>query len=594
MIKSRLNNLKEYIKNNKIDYFIIPTMDFHNSEYVSDYFKVREYFSGFNGSNGTLVISKNMVGLWTDGRYFLQASQQLEETGIVLFRMGEENVPTILEYIEKEIKPSQIIGFYGKTMSASFGKKIELLAEKKTAHIIYDLSPANDLWKNRPCLPASKGWILEKKYAGKSYKDKVQNVRMLMTQNDSEYLVLSKLDDIMWLYNLRGSDIACNPVLLSYSLISKEKSFLFLQKESITANLEKYLSDNQIQWYDYSDFFLFLQNFSFNGKIWIDSEHSNYTLYKIITNKKLFIDKQNPIVLLKSIKNEIEQDLIREIYLKDSVAVTKFIYQILKELPMVTHTEVSAASIVNNYRKEIEGFLDYSFPTISAYAENAAIIHYEPGEKKVELMNKGLLMVDSGGQYLKGTTDVTRTIALGEIREIERLHYALVCTGMLNLQNAKFIYGTTGKNLDILARLPLWEKELDYKHGTGHGIGFVLNVHEGPQSIRWNDISKQSETVFEDGMVISDEPGIYITGSHGIRIENILLCKRCNESDFGTFMNFEPLTYVPLDSNILERKFLTEDSIQKINAYQQKVFEKISPFLTQDEQKWLKNYTKKI
>ncbi len=593
-IKERLQQMKQFLKQQEIDYFIIPTMDYHNSEYVSDYFKVREYFSGFNGSNGTLLISQDKMGLWTDGRYFSQAEKQLHGTDIVLFRMGEENVPTISAYIEKEMKPSQTVAFYGKTMAASFGKAIEKIVDNKAGNIKYDISPAAYLWKDRPSIPTSKPWILDVKYAGKTYQEKVDQVRQQMKENQVTNLVLSKLDDIMWLFNLRGSDIACNPVFLSYALITMDESFIFMQKEAINEKIQKYLMNNKVQIYLYKDTYDFLEKRVVQGKIWMDMENMNYSLFKILENKGEFLNKENPIVHLKAVKNEVEQQAIKEIYLKDSVAVTKFIYQILKEIKEKKHTEVSAANLINELRKEIDGFLDYSFPTISAYAENAAIIHYEPGEKKVVLKNKGLLMVDSGGQYLKGTTDVTRTIALGEVSETEKKHYALVCTGMLNLQKAKFMYGATGKNLDILARLPLWEEGLDYRHGTGHGIGFVLNVHEGPQSIRWKYISDQAETVFEDGMLISDEPGIYVEGSHGIRIENILLCKTYKKSEYGKFLKFEPLTYVPLDSNLLDKRYLTEDSIQNINQYQKKVYEKISPFLNDTERSWLEKYTKEI
>lgn len=593
-ICNRLEALRKYLKNNNLDYYIIPTSDYHNSEYVSDFFKVREFFSGFNGSNGTLVVSENEAGLWTDGRYFLQADQQLEGTGIDLYRMGEKDVPTIIEFLEQKVHSQQTIAFNGMTMSASFGKQLEKLIENKNVQIEYQILPEEELWEGRPKLPASKSWILEDKFAGKSCQEKLSEVREELAKENASYLALSKLDDIMWLFNLRGSDIECNPVLVSYAFISKNEVYLFLQDKSLTNDVRAYLKANSVILLDYTEVFSFLEDYKYNGLVWMDLGNANYSLYKTIAKNSEYIDESNPTELMKAKKNEVEQHCIRDAYIKDSVAVTRFIYQLLNETEIDQMTEVLAAEKIDSLRAEIDGFLDLSFPTISAYADNAAIIHYEPGEKEVPLKAAGMLMVDSGGQYLTGTTDVTRTIALGEVTEEMKAHYAYVCAGMLNLQNAIFMHGTTGRNLDILARQPLWENGLDYRHGTGHGIGFVLNVHEGPQNIRWKYLEGHKETVFEDGMIVSDEPGIYIAGSHGIRIENILMCKSYKETEYGTYLKFDPLTYAPLDSNLLDKKYLKAETIEKINLYHKEVYDKISPYLNADEKKWLKEYTKEM
>lgn len=593
-IQERIKELREYLKENQLDYYIIPTSDYHNSEYVSDYFKVREFFSGFNGSNGTLVVSEKEAGLWTDGRYFLQAEKQLDETGIDLYRMGEPNVPTIIEFLNQEVKENQTISFNGMTMSASFGMKVEELAKEKNAKVEYQIIPEEKIWNERPELPATKGWILEEQFSGKSFLDKLESVRVKIKENNASYLALSKLDDIMWLFNLRGNDIECNPVLVSYAFITESEVYLFLQKKSISDEVSVYLKENNVTLLDYSQVFSFLTEYRYDGTIWVDLSNANYSLYKTIKDKSRFINATNPTELMKAKKNDVEQNCLREAYLKDSVAVTRFIFQMIKEINSKDMTEVSAAEKMDSLRKQIDGFLDLSFPTISAYAENAAIIHYEPGEREVSLKAKGMLMLDSGGQYLKGTTDVTRTIALGEVSETQKEHYAYVCAGMLNLQNAVFMQGISGRNLDILARKPLWEKGLDYRHGTGHGVGFALNVHEGPQNIRWKHIEGHEEIAFSDGMVVSDEPGIYIPGSHGIRIENILLCKTHMETEYGLYLKFEPLTYVPLDSNLLDRKYLKSETIEQINLYQKAVYDKISPYLNEEEKEWLKKYTEEI
>ncbi len=590
----RLKRLRAYLEKEQVDYMVIPTSDEHMSEYVCDYFKVREYVSGFNGSNGTLVISKSRAGLWTDGRYFLQAEEQLAGTGIDLFKMGEPEVPTTLEYLESNIKNGECIGFHGKTMSAGFGKKMESIALNKNAKINYEIDVAEAIWNDRPALPSTEGWVLDNEFSGEVFSDKKNRVLDVVRENGAEALVLSKLDDIMWLFNIRANDIAYNPVMLSYAYISEDTSLIFLQQDSLTKELQKYFTDQGIKYRPYSEIFSYIETEQLGHILEIDLKNVNFTLFKKIDESRKYVDVSNPTELLKARKNEIEQKNLKEIYLQDSVAVTKFIYWILHEGQTEVQTEVSAAQKIDDLRKEIPGFIDLSFPTISAYQEHAAIIHYEPGETETVLKNHGVLMVDSGGQYKKGTTDVTRTIALGPVSEELKEHYANVCEGMLSLQNAVFAKGSTGRNIDILARQPLWKKGLDYRHGTGHGVGYVLNVHEGPQNIRWKYIKDMEEIEFEDGMVTSNEPGYYLDHNYGIRIENIELCKTYMETEYGTFLHFEPLTYVPLDSNILDVKYLSKNVIEQINQYQMEVYQRISPYLSDDEKEWLKKYTASI
>lgn len=596
LIKQRMTQMRSLMKERKIDAYLIPTADFHNSEYVSDYFMAREYMSGFSGSNGTLVVMQKEAGLFTDGRYFIQAEKELAGTDIILYRMGEENVPTVLQFLESKITAGSTIAFDGRVIDAKYGQRLQKITERKAAHIKYEEDLVNIIWKDRPPLPQGDVFIISNELAGQSVSKKLVQVRTVMKEEECAYFLLSKLDDIMWLFNIRGNDIACNPVCLSYAFVTEDQAFLFLspsicQKDKLSA----YAAENNITLKAYEDISEFLTLFPYKGAILYDEDNINYTLYKIVSEKCKTVNAVNPTTDLKAIKNEAELSHMRNIFCKDSAAVTKFIYW-LKHLDFIKeYTEYDAAQYLEDCRRSIEEFFDISFPTISAYMENAAMMHYHTEKETAKtLKSEGLLLVDSGGQYMGGTTDVTRTIALGSISEEMKRQYTAVVSGMLQLSGAHFLYGCSGKNLDILARQPLWDMHIDYKCGTGHGIGYMLSVHEGPQNIRWRYQEGTKEEILKSGMVVSNEPGVYIEGSHGIRIENIMAVKEDVKNSDGQFMQFETLTYVPIDIDAIDVSGLTKRNRQLLNAYHESVYNKVSPYLTEAENAWLYEVTRAV
>lgn len=593
-VKDRIIQLQKKLAEEKIDYYLIPTADYHNSEYVGDFFKVREYFSGFTGSNGTLVISRSQAGLWTDGRYFVQAEKELEGSGILLFRMQEEGVPTIKEYLEKNMQEGMVLSFDGRVVTASYGKELEKALQHKNITIRYQEDIAGSLWEERPQMTAAPVTVLDEELCGESVADKFVKIRAAMQEKGCNAHLIAKLDDLMWLFNIRGKDIECNPVALSYGYLTMTDCFLFIRKEAVTDKLCQHARDCGITLKDYEEVERFLEN-HLSGKVLVDDKNLNYTLYKIIQKKAKIQLSPNPSEKLKAIKNEVELKHIEQVYLKDSVAVTKFIYWLKKNIGKMPITEYSAAMYMDNLRKHTEGFLDLSFPTIAAYGENAAMMHYEATESDhKELKPEGMFLIDSGGQYMGGTTDVTRTIVLGEISAEMKRHFTAVAAGMLQLTNAKFLYGCTGRNLDILAREPLWNLEIDYKCGTGHGIGYMLNVHEGPQNIRWRFTEGMNEAVIEAGMIMSNEPGVYIEGSHGIRTENIMAAKNGVKNGDGQFMYFDTLTFVPIDLDAIDTSFMRDIDIERLNDYHRAVYQKISPYLDKEEKEWLRQATEPV
>lgn len=606
-IKNRLEDLKKILNQKNIDFYIVPTADFHNSEYVSDYFKVREYLSGFTGSNGTIVISQTETGLWTDGRYFVQADKELKDSGVVLYKMGEEGVPTIEEYLSQNVKEGQTIGFDGRVVNASFGIKLENLFADRNVSFAYESDMVNEIWTDRPAFPASKIWIVDEKNCGQSVPQKLEIVRTKMKENNAAYLLISKLDDIMWLYNVRAADVECNPVALSYTFISDKEAVFFVQEQALTDEVKEYFANYDIIIKGYDEIKTYLESYDFAGDVWCSLDDINYLLYKTVKehldkindsddkNKLKIYEDVNPTALLKAVKNPVELNNIRDCYLKDSVVLTKFLFWMKENAGKVKMDEISVAKKLDEMRSEIDGFLDLSFPTISAYRENAAMAHYSATEEeKKEILPEGLYLVDSGGQYVNGTTDVTRTIALGKVTEDEKKHFTKVASSMLRLADAKFLYGCTGSNVDIIARQPLWDCYIDYKHGTGHGIGYILNVHEGPQNIRWRFVKGSGDVVLEEGMIVSDEPGIYIEGSHGIRTENIVEVVKETKNEYGQFMGFRFLTYVPIDLDVIDTKYMEEPDIDKLNKYHEEVYNKLSPYFEGKELEMLKKSTRKI
>lgn len=595
VIKGRLTQLREAMKTAGIDFYLIPTADFHNSEYVHACFKVREYYSGFSGSNGTLLVWQEGAGLWTDGRYFVQAERELEGTGIELYRMLQEGVPTLKEFLVQQMKNGQVLGFDGRVVSTTAGMELEEALTERTVTIQYQCDTAGQNWKNRPALPDGEVWIVPKELAGGSVEDKLAQVRNAMKNKCADGFFLSKLDDIMWLLNIRGCDVDCNPVALSYFYATGEEAILFIQRKSLSEQVKEYLEKNRILVEEYSQVLPFLEKLHKKQRIIVDKRYCSYAFYKVLQDGQEIVEAKNPTELLKAVKNPVELLNMREIYIKDSLAVTKFIYWLKKNIGSMEISEISAADYLEKLRREIPEFLDLSFPTISAYNANAAMMHYEATPENCAVLKpEGVLLVDSGGQYLGGTTDVTRTIVLGPVSEELKKHFTLTVAGMLQMTRAKWLYGCTGRNLDILARQPLWELGIDYQCGTGHGVGYILNVHEGPQNLRWRFTEGMSEAVLEEGMDVTNEPGVYIPGSYGIRIENVLVVKNAEKNEYGQFMEFETLTYVPIDLDAIEVDLLTSKQRTYLNQYHRAVYEKLSPYLTEAEREWLITQTRDI
>jgi len=590
----RIEKLLSLMEENNVDFYIVPTADYHNSEYVDNFFKEREFLCGFTGSNGTLVISKEEQGLWTDGRYFIQADKELEGSGVKLFKMGEEGVPDIIEYLKQKTNEGQCVGFDGRCIDCAFGKKIELAMLKNGVTLNYELDLPAILWEDRPALPCHEVMILDQNVAGTKMADKMKKVIEKLEAEECDALILTKLDDLMWLMNIRGFDIECNPVALSYGYITKDQMYIFIQDDEVTDEFRAYAASNYIVIRGYEEFVPFLKEYQMEERVMADENEISFLVYKIVNEKADLINKENPTELLKAIKSEHELALMRDFYIKDSAAVTKFIYWLKTNIGKQEITEYTAAKYLDNLRAQIPGYIELSFDTISAYAENAAMMHYEATETSYKVLEpKGQLLVDSGGQYFGATTDITRTITIGPLDERIKEDYCCVARGMLALANAKWLYGCTGKNLDILARKPMWDRGIDYKCGTGHGVGYILNVHEGPQGIRWKYAGRK-EAVIEPGMDVTDEPGIYIEGSHGIRIENVLVAQNAEKNGDGQFMNFEMLTFTPLDRDAMDAKYFTKEELAQINAYQKAVYDKTADLLTEEEREWLKKETAPI
>ena len=535
-INKRIEEARKVMGKYKVDAYIITSSDYHQSEYIDDYFKGREYLSGFTGSAGVLVIFKDEACLWTDGRYHIQAEKQLKGSEIKLFKQGNLGVPTYKEYVVSKLAENSKIGIDAKILLSSDIN--EILSKKKYKIVDFDL--LDKVWNERKALPNGKIFILEDKYTGKSYKEKVKEIRKVLKEKGANYNIISSLDDIAWIYNFRGCDIIHNPVALSFTIISEKKSTLYINEKKLDKKAQKYFKDNKIEIKEYFEFFKDIKNLK--GSILVDFNKISYAIYEAIS-KNTLINSMNPSTYLKAHKNRTEIANTKEIHIQDGVTIVKFMYWLKNNYKKENITEFSAEQKINSLRKEIEGYLDLSFHTISAFGKNAAMMHYSTSEKKSAKIEDGVYLLDSGGTYLKGTTDITRTFFLGKVGKQEKIDNTLVLKGMLALSRAKFLFGATGTNLDILARQFLWNVGIDYKCGTGHGVGHILNVHEGPHGIRFQYNPQRLEV----GMIVTNEPGAYIEGSHGIRIENELLVKEFCETEHGKFLEFETITYAPID-----------------------------------------------
>lgn len=573
-----------------IDVYIVPSADFHQSEYVGEYFKCREWISGFTGSAGTVVVTNEMAGLWTDGRYFIQAAKQLEGTGIQLFKMGEPGVPSFIEFIVENIKKGQCVGFDGKVMSVSQVNDLKSkFQEDIKINSDYDL--IDMLWTDRPDMASSKAFVLDTKYCGEDIQSKLSRIREALEKENCDINIISSLDDIAWIFNLRGNDVKNNPVNLAYAIITADKAILYIDDRKLDNSVEEYLYENHVDVREYLEIYEDAELISSSEVVMMDFNKTNFTIYNRIKDVVKIINRPNPSNLMKACKNEVELENLRKCHLRDGVAVTKFMHWLKNQVSQEKITEMSASEILEGFRKDQDLYIEPSFDTISAYGANAAMMHYKATkDSDATLKPYGLLLVDSGGQYYDGTTDITRTFVLGECSYEIKKHFTLVLKGMIKLSKAKFLYGATGTNLDILARQSLWEQGIDYKCGTGHGVGFLLNVHEGPQGIRFQYNSQR----LEEGMNVTNEPGVYIEGSHGIRLENELIVQKDLKTEFGQFMKFETMTYVPLDLDGIIPELLSEDEKEFLNNYHRMVREKLSPYFDESEIDWLKEYTREI
>lgn len=574
MVKERIEELRKLMKEHGIDLYIIPTSDYHQSEYVGEYFGARKYMSGFTGSAGTLIVGLDEARLWVDGRYHIQAEKQTANTGITLMKMGLAGVDTINEYLEKNA--DKTVGFDGRVMSYQ-----EVLNMKNK--VISNVDLVNEIWHDRPSISHEPAFIYDEKYCGESRGSKLQRLRKAM--KDCNHHIITSLDDIVWLFNIRGNDVPCNPVVLSYALINQEDAYLYVQDGVIDAKIEAILKRDSIYIKNYNDIYDDVEKLT--GKVLLDKQIVNYEICRRLNCE--IVNGPNPTQLFKAIKNKTEIEATKYAHIKDGVAVTKFMYWLKTNVGKIPMDEVSISDKLEEFRKAQKDFYDLSFDTICAYKENAALMHYkaEPG-KCATVTNEGLLLIDSGGHYFDGTTDITRTFVLGNISDIERRDYTVALKALLRLQDARFIAGTTGPNLDLFAREMVYKYNLDYRCGTGHGVGHFLNVHEGPNGFRPKDRpGSNAMCAFEPGMITTDEPGIYIENSHGVRHENELLCVETANNEYGQFLRFEPITMVPFDLDGLDLNLLSNHEIEQINEYHQLVFDTIAPYLTSEEKSWL-------
>ncbi len=596
-MRDEINRLREKMKEHGIDVYLVVSDDFHASEYVCDYFKCREYLSGFTGSAGSILITKDRAGLWTDGRYFIQAEEQLKDTGIELMKAGLENVPTISDFLYDSLNDGDCIGYDGRTMKVSFADALKEKLKEKNITFIEEVDLVGDIWEDRPLFPSAEVWTLSPKYAGMSRADKLIELRSTLDDEGADAILIASLDDIAWLYNIRGNDLKYSPVALAYSVITKDRATIYRDLETFDKDVLAELKKDGVEILPYFQIYDDVKEFSFKT-VWIDESKINVVLKNNIPENVELITKTNPTTIAKAIKNNTEIENERYAHVLDGTAVTKLIYWLKQKQEsdeIWDITELDVCEKLEELRKQEEGYLEPSFASIVATASHGAIVHYEPTkDTNAYLKNNNFVLMDVGAQYLDGTTDVTRTVAIGTLTREQKVHYTAVLKGHLNLANAKFKYGCTGANLDSLARRPLWEKGLDYLHGTGHGVGYLLNVHEGPQGIRLKEVNGSVGPVLEAGMITSNEPGVYLEGKYGIRIENLILCQNDKKTEFGQFMKFETLTLVPYEREAVIPEMLTEQELKWLNSYHELVYEKLSGYLSESEKKWLREQTKPI
>ena len=593
-VAKRVSKLREFMKENNIDIYVVPTADFHQSEYVGEHFKARAFITGFTGSAGTAVFTQEEAGLWTDGRYFIQAANQLKDSGVELRKMGEPGVPTINEYLEKAIPENGVLGFDGRVVSYNEGNTYESIVKDKNARIVYDVDLVNEVWANRPSISKEPVFYLEEKYSGESTESKLKRVREYMKENKATAHVIGTLDDIGWLYNIRGNDVKFFPLILSYSIIYNDKATLYIEKSKVSDEIKEKLKENNVEIKPYNDIYEDVKGFSKEDAVLVDPQRINYALISNISDNVKIIKKDNPTILFKAIKNETEIKNIKEAQLKDSIVHVKFM-RWLKENALNTEiTELSAQDKLEELRMEQPNYLWQSFAPISGFGKHAAMPHYEASpETNLKLEAGNFYLSDTGAGYMEGSTDITRTYAIGEVSEELKHDFTLVLKGHLGLARAIFLEGCCGANLDVLARQPLWDRLLNFNHGTGHGLGYLGNIHEPPTGFNWKFIPN-SITPLKPGMLLTNEPGLYIEGSHGIRLENDILVVEHTKNEYGKFLCFEPLTYIPFDLDSIDVTLLTDREKDELNTYHKAVYEKLSSYLGDEDKEFLKKYTRAI
>ncbi|MCD8004430.1 MAG: aminopeptidase P family protein [Oscillospiraceae bacterium] len=574
----------------QLDAYLVPTGDFHGSEYVGDYFKAREYLSGFTGSAGTLLVLPEGAYLWTDGRYFLQAAQQLEGSGIELMRSGQSGVPALETFLAEKIREGGKIGFDGRVVSRAFVKKLAEKVGPKHIELVDGEDLVDLVWENRPPLPAAPVWEQSAEMAGQTRREKLRRAREALAGQKGDWLLLSALDDVAWLLNLRGNDIKYTPVFLSYLLLSKNEAWLFANSASFSKDIRTALKDDGVELLSYPAVERILGRIPAGQTLLTDPDTTSQRLVQCVPRSVRVVEAASPVARMKAVKNPTEIENMRLAHIKDGVAVTQFICWLQWAVGRQRVTELDAARQLEQFRARQEGYLGPSFAPILAYGPHGAIVHYEPtADTDLPLEPHGFCLADTGGHYLQGTTDITRTIPLGPLTRKEKRTYTMALRGHLNLARAAFPQGADGSTLDCLARQPLWSKGLDYNHGTGHGVGYLLNVHEGPYSIHWKP--RKDPTPLEEGVVVSDEPGLYMEGEFGVRHESLLLCCRGEETPFGQFLRFQPLTMVPFDREAVDLSLLERRERAQLNAYHAQVRAALFPYLTNKYLAWLEEKT---
>ena len=593
-VAERLSALRKCMQDKHIDIYIVPTADFHQSEYVGEHFKARAYITGFTGSAGTAVITLHDAKLWTDGRYFLQAAKELEGTGVTLMKMFEPGVPTIEEYLEAELKSGQTLSFDGRVVSVGEGDEYASIAKKNGAKIDYQEDLIDAIWTDRPPLSEEPVWFLEEKYSGESTESKLSRIRKEMEDAGCDTHIVSTLDDICWTLNIRGNDIDFFPLVLSYAIIKKDSFEFYIDERKLDEKLKSILKKYDVILHPYNDIYEDVKKLPENATVLIDKAKLNYAIFNNIPASVSIVNKRNPEILMKALKNPVEVENIKKAEIKDSIAHVRFMKWLKENLGKIRITEMSASEKLDEFRAEMGNFIRDSFEPISSYGPHSAIVHYSSSpETDVELKAGSLYLSDTGAGFYEGSTDITRTYALGEVPQKMKDDFTIVAISNLQLASAKFLQGSTGLTLDILARKPFWDRGLNYNHGTGHGVGYLLNIHEGPAGLRYKYRAGETEEI-QEGMVITDEPGLYIEGSHGIRLENELLARKGVQNEYGQFLYFETITLIPFDLDAISLDMLNEENRKLLNDYHKRVYEEIAPHLNEEEKAFLKKYTRAV